>query len=116
MPGFKKTAPRAKRPSALPSRYLWTKHAEHKMQFYGLSPSRLQRVLRNPARTEVGVVPDTVGVMQPATPRHTSEIWLLYRPLPDGRLHIITAWRYPGKSPVRDAIPIPDDIRRELGW
>ena len=28
--------------------------------------------------------------------------------------NVITAWRYPGKSPVRDAIPIPEDIRQEL--
>ena len=27
---------------------------------------------------------------------------------------IITAWRYPGKSPLREVIPIPDDIREEL--
>ena len=27
---------------------------------------------------------------------------------------IITAWRYPGKSPVREAIPMPADILEEL--
>jgi hypothetical protein len=27
---------------------------------------------------------------------------------------IITAWRYPGKSPIREAIPIPNDILEEL--
>jgi len=27
---------------------------------------------------------------------------------------IITAWRYPGVSPVRDQIPIPRDIIEEL--
>ena len=27
---------------------------------------------------------------------------------------IITAWRYPGVSPIREAIPIPNDILEEL--
>ena len=31
-----------------------------------------------------------------------------------GRKVIITAWRYPGTSPVRDAVPIPDDVLSEL--
>jgi len=31
-----------------------------------------------------------------------------------GVIKVITAWRYPGKSPEREAPPVPDDIRKEL--
>jgi len=30
------------------------------------------------------------------------------------KIRIITAWKYPGKSPVRGPIPIPPDILEEL--
>lgn len=94
---------------------IWTGHANEKMRYYKLSKTRVLRVLRQPARVEEGVAPRTVAVMQPATPQHTSEIWLMYqRQARSGQLTIITAWRYPGVSPIKNAIPIPDDIRRQL--
>ncbi len=37
----------------------WTEHARQKMRFYGLSESRLRRVLRHPARVEHGIAPTT---------------------------------------------------------
>lgn len=109
-------------------RISWTKHAIRKMQYYQLSETRLKRVLNNPKRKELGIAPGTVAVMQPASTRSrsstrggpakkewNSEIWLMYQNLKEGKLRIITAWRYPGKSPIRGPIPIPEEILEELG-
>lgn len=93
----------------------WTEHAKQKMRFYGLSAARLKRVLRHPERVEEGIAPRTVALMQPAQPKHASEIWLMYQKRKQ-QMIIITAWRYPGKSPLRAVIPIPEEIRRELGF
>ncbi|MBI5913273.1 hypothetical protein HY839_02405, partial [Candidatus Azambacteria bacterium] len=46
--------------------------------------------------------------------------WVMYQPLKvktktgKPKLRVITAWRYPGISPVRAAVPVPDDILQEL--
>ena len=45
--------------------YVFTVHAQHKMQQYGLSEQRVKSVIRNPRRREQGIVPKTVAVMQP---------------------------------------------------
>lgn len=94
---------------------LWTKHAIGKMNYYRLSESRLKRVLNNPKRKELGIAPNTIALMQPANSKHISEIWLMYQNLKEGRIRIVTAWRYPGKSPIRGPIPIPEEILKELG-
>jgi enhancing lycopene biosynthesis protein 2 len=88
---------------------IWTKHAKRKMRYYHLSESRLKRILNNPERKEIGITPDTIAVMQPAGSRHSSEIWVMYQ-----KNKIITAWRYPGKSPIRGPVPIPKEILQEL--
>ena len=106
----------------------WTQHAKIKMRQYSLSKSRLLRVLSNPKRKEKGIVPKTIALMQPvsrkkrptssgqrstSSSRRPSEVWLMYQD--KGYLRkIITAWRYPGVSPVREEVPIPEDIKREL--
>jgi len=93
----------------------WTKHAKEKMKFYRLSEGRLKRVLFHPKRTEGGIVPNTVALMQPTgTKKHPTEIWLMYQKVRKNKIRIITAWRYPGISPVREPPPIPEDIRKEL--
>ncbi len=51
-------------------KYHWTRHSLYKMRQYGLSPQRVTRVIRNPERTEEGIVPKTIAVMQPASVRH----------------------------------------------
>lgn len=100
---------------------LWTKHSIQKMRFYRLSEARLKRVLNNPKRKELGVAPGTAAVMQPAgTKKHPTEIWLMYQIKPKtknqkSKIKIISAWRYPGKSPIRGPIPIPEEILEELG-
>jgi len=93
----------------------WTRHVKEKMRHYQLSESRIKRVIAHPERREVGVAPRTVAAMQPITKKSTTtqEIWVMYQDRGRTR-HVITAWRYPGKSPVRDVIPIPEDIRKEL--
>lgn len=111
----------------------WTKHSKIKMRQYQLSAARVLRVLRNPKRKEEGVALRTIAVMQPyGTKKHSKEIWVMYQiikskvrgPVPEGRgsfdrierqkLKIISAWRYPGKSPVGKPPPIPEDTLEEL--
>lgn len=93
----------------------WTKHAKEKMKFYRLSESRLKRVLFNPKRIEKGIVLGTIAIMQPTgTRKHPTEIWLMYQKIEKEKIRIITAWRYPGISPVREPPPIPEDIQKFL--
>lgn len=97
---------------------VWTRHSKYKMRQYRLSENRVKRVLRSPDRKEIGIAPRTVAVMQRAgTKKHPTEIWLLYqkasRTKPK-KTKIISVWRYPGTSPVRDPPPIPEDILFEL--
>ena len=123
------------------AKYHWTNHVGQKMLYYGLSPDRVKRVIRSPYRSEKGIAPDTIAVMQPgkispATLGKSAfwkeEIWVMYaqknlKPkshnlkhkdsrfmIQDSRKVIIPARRYPGKSPIRETIPIPADILEEL--
>ena len=92
----------------------WTKHSIGKMKYYGLSEQRIKRVLRNPGRTEEGIAPNTVAMMQPAgSKKHPYEIWLMYTKTKIKKI-IISAWRYPGVSPRGRSIPIPDEMQSEI--
>ena len=119
-------------------KYLWTRHAQGKMKFYRLTESRIKRIIRYPARVEEGILEGAIAAMQPAGGSKYSEIWVMYvienskrKPqnsklltgnIPEkfrkilkpqqGNIKIITAWRYPGKSPERD--PIPEEILSEI--
>jgi len=121
-------------------KYRWTNHVVRKMRFYGLSPSRVLRVVNAPVRIEEGVAPGTLAGMQTAgTKSKPWEIWAMWRlessspksrvqseksgkqklstldfGLATGRKVIITAWRYPGTIPVRSAVPIPSGVLAEL--
>jgi len=102
-------------------KYRWTNHVQRKMRFYGLTPSRVLRVVNAPQRVEEGVAPGTMAGMQKAgTPKKPWEIWAMWREegkataLASARKVIITAWRYPGTSPVRGAVPIPSGVLAEL--
>ncbi|MGB3073361.1 MAG: hypothetical protein WBP40_00740 [Candidatus Moraniibacteriota bacterium] len=53
-------------------RYYFTLHSEYKMREYHLSRQRVIRIIRNPKRTEVGIVENTVAVMQPASIKRVS--------------------------------------------
>lgn len=103
----------------------WTRHSKEKMRHYRLSENRLKRVLRSPDRKEIGIAPRTIAIMQRAgTKKRPTEIWLLYQLVRGScgiagkkkrkKLTIISAWRYPGISPVREPPPIPEDILFEI--
>ena len=97
--------------------YAWTNHVAEKMKHYQLSAQIVKRIIRNPKRVEEGVAPGTVAVMQPRGKKRVTEIWAMYQDIKvkgKSKKRIITAWRYPGVSPVREKIPIPEDIREEL--
>ncbi|MBI4119074.1 MAG: hypothetical protein HY452_02320 [Parcubacteria group bacterium] len=95
------------------AKYSWTRHVVGKMQYYRLSESIVKRIIRAPKRVENGVAEGTVACMQPAGSKKKQELWVMYQ-IKGSKKHIITAWRYPGISPVRDQIPIPPDILEEL--
>ncbi|XOB40548.1 MAG: hypothetical protein ACKKMR_00860 [Candidatus Nealsonbacteria bacterium] len=104
----------------------WTRHARGKMRYYRLSENRVKRVLRKPDRKELGIALNTIAVMQrTGTKKHPSEIWLMYQKasfkyqIPKSNkkariIRIISAWRYPGKSPKGQPPPIPEDTLWEL--
>ncbi|MBL7141811.1 hypothetical protein ISS21_01800 [Patescibacteria group bacterium] len=90
------------------ARIIWTKHLVSKMRQYGLSETRLRRLLENHQRQEPGIAPGTIAIMQSAgSKKHPTEIWLMYQNVGQKK-RIITAWRYPGVSPKRE-VPIPED-------
>lgn len=116
-------------------KYSWTNHVGRKMMFYALSADRIKRVMRNPQRSEKGIAENTIAVMCPygtspgGRQLYKGEIWVMYAEVRQRRTSglklkaeslkpikkvIITAWRYPGVSPIREAIPIPADILEEL--
>jgi hypothetical protein len=107
----------------------WTEHVRQKMRQYRLSESRIKRILRHPKRLEIGVAPDTVAGMQPAgSKKHPYETWVMWsldkardkqqvkkaRFNLNKKIIIISAWRYPGVSPVHEPPPIPDDVWKDL--
>ena len=53
---------------------LWTRHARAKMAFYQLSEQRVMRVIHSPKRTEEGVAPKTIAMMQPTSVRIRTEV------------------------------------------
>ncbi|MFH1769301.1 MAG: hypothetical protein ABH833_01390 [Parcubacteria group bacterium] len=115
-------------------KYQWTNHVKDKMMYYGISVSLVKRIVRHPKRTEEGVALDTIAVMQSGTnKKKPSEIWVMYQDIKRSKgnspkmnilqskafatqpkRRIISAWRYPGISPMGKKIPIPDEILQEL--
>ena len=125
------------RPPKNDAKYQWTNHVQSKMMYYGISESLIKRIIRFPKRKEESVAPGTIGVMQPTSnKKNPQEIWVMYQEIaqresrnaqgqsPDAtrytlqvtrpKVKIISAWRYPGVSPVGKKIPIPDEILMEL--
>jgi len=104
---------------AYSDKYYWTKHSVYKMRHYGLSEQRIKRIIRHPARIEEAIVPNMIAVMQP---NKKQEIWAMYALIKSkvkgqmSKAKVITAWRYPGKSPARNPIPqeILDEIRNVI--
>lgn len=102
----------------------WTEHVKLKMRYYGLSEKRVLKVLRRSDRREEGIVPKTVAAMQiSGTKKRPTEVWMMYqvtnpkseaRNLKSKKIRIISAWRYPGRTPEGARPIIPDDIAKEL--
>lgn len=119
-------------------KFYWTRHVWGKMLHYRISESLIRRIIRYPKRMEEGVAPETLAAMIPAgSVKRPQEVWVMYAkskkstPTPSGvgaptsptlrrgasensKIVVITAWRYPGISPIRTQIPIPRDILSEL--
>jgi hypothetical protein len=113
---------------------VWTQHSEIKMKQYGLSKSKLSGILRNPERKEKGIVPSTTAVMKTnktffkqkqitvkdawqKPKKAAGEIWIMYKDVKkagENVRKIISAWRYPGVTKPGEAVPIPEDIKKEL--
>ena len=93
--------------------FYWTLHIKKKMMYYGLSESRLRRILRNPDRKEEGIAPETIALMQRNGTNKSSEIWLMYQEVGKNK-RMISSWRYPGISPKGKEIYIPKDVLEEL--
>ena len=109
------------------AKYFWTQHVLRKMVYYGLTPDRVKRLIRNPKRVEDGIASNTIAVMsappgrdlafgrQPKNKKPKGEVWAMYQTKPKSKQKIvISAWRYPGVSPIGKQIPIPKDILEEL--
>lgn len=112
------------------SKYEWTNHVKDKMVYYGISSSLIKRIVRFPKRKEEGIAPGTTAVMQPRGSAKTpQEIWVMFKEIQNSKIKmqndkvaglnmpkmkIISAWRYPGISPIGKKIPIPDEILQEL--
>ena len=94
--------------------FIFTKHAVSKMRFYGISENKLKKIFRKPDRTQVGVAPETIALMQRTGVKKKTEIWLMYEKNKERKIRIVTAWRFPGTSPEGEVLPIPKDILRSL--
>ncbi|MBI2592589.1 MAG: hypothetical protein HYW37_00275 [Candidatus Colwellbacteria bacterium] len=91
---------------------VWTRHAQFKMRFYGLSEARIKRVMNMPLRIESGIAPSTIAMLQRAgSVKHPYEIWVMIAEKKDAR-RVISAWRYPGRTKPGEALP--EEIIREI--
>ena len=91
------------------ARHEWTVHVRGKMRQYRLSEYLVKRIMSAPERTEEGVADHTVAVMRRAgIGGRAHEMWVMYRKKGFAKL-VISAWRYPGKSPIGKPIMIPQD-------
>ncbi|MEK7582815.1 MAG: hypothetical protein AAB483_00180 [Patescibacteria group bacterium] len=100
------------RPPKNDAKYLWTQHVIGKMMHYGISESLIKRITRFPDRREEGIAPKTTAAMKPTSSKK-QEVWVMYTEM-GTKKKIISAWRYPGVSPLGRKIPIPDEILQEL--
>ncbi len=87
-----------------PKELYWTEHSKIKMRFYGLSASRVRRVLHTPARIEEGIAPNTIAMMQSiGSKKHPAELWVMIAET-DDKKKIISAWRYSGVTKPRSQL------------
>ena len=94
----------------------WTQHSKMKLRQYRFSEKRVLSIFRKPNRKEEGIAPGTTAAMQiTGTKKHPTEAWMMYVMLkkPKG-IKIISAWRYPGRTPAGERPVIPQDTLEEL--
>lgn len=97
-----------------PKKVQFTAHSRAKMRQYGLSESRIKRVINSPRRIEEGIAPKTIAMMQPTTSfgkTWKQEIWVMIQDEKTSR-KIISSWRYPGIT--KPGEPLPDEILKEI--
>lgn len=100
----------------------WTNHIKEKMKYYRFSENRVLSILRKPGRKEEGIAPGTIAVMQSTgTKKHPTEAWLMYQTVfgsfrgnRQKKIKMISAWRYPGITPVGERPILPEDTALEL--
>ncbi len=97
-------------------RVAWTKHSKAKMRYYGFSDKRVLKILRKPDRVEEGIAEKTTAAMQiTGTKKNPTEAWVMYRfKKRKQQIIIISAWRYPGRTPEGQRPIIPQDTLEEL--
>jgi hypothetical protein len=97
-------------------RVFWTKHSKNKMRQYRLSEKRVLKILRKPDRREEGVLSGAIAHMQiTGTKKHPTEAWLMYLILKKPKaVKVISAWRYPGRTPAGQRPIIPEDVIDDL--
>jgi len=101
----------------------WTTHSKAKMRQYRFSEKRVLNIFRRPERKEIGIAPRTIAAMQVSgTKKYPNEAWMMYavinRTAGDKKekiIRIISAWRYPGRTPLGQRPIIPEDTLEELG-
>jgi len=103
---------------------VWTNHSKDKMRYYRLSANRVLGILRKPRRKEEGIAEGTIAAMQPAgTKKNPREIWMMYQVVSSKlkgqnvklrKIKIISAWRYPGVTPLGQRPILPEDTISKL--
>jgi len=104
------------KPSEGQGKIAWTQHSKNKLRQYRFSEKRVLRIFRRPDRVEEGIAEGTVAAMQiTGTKKHPTEAWIMYVILkrPKG-IKVISAWRYPGRTPRGERPVIPQDTLDEL--
>lgn len=107
--------------------FFWTNHVKYKLLQYGLSPTTVKKVIRNPERVESGIAPKTVAVMiRKDSKKQKREVWVMYQKQGTknkeqetkekniSKTKIISAWIYPGISPEGKEIYVPEDTLNEI--
>jgi len=97
-------------------KFFWTTHSKGKLRQYGFSQKRVLSIIRKPDRKEEGIARGTIASMQiTGTKKHPTEAWAMYvlLKMPKG-IKIISAWRYPGRTPEGARPFIPEDAMEEL--
>ncbi len=109
-------------PLSQKEKIVWTNHSKDKMRYYRLSENRVLSILRKPGRKEEGIAEGTIAAMQPAgTKKNPKEIWMMYQVVKTRiknqrfkKIKIISAWRYPGVTPLGERPILPDDTISKL--